>query len=206
MNIIILGTQGSGKGTQAQLLKEQYNLVHLSTGDLLREAAANDEKITKQLATGKLFSDTQMIKLIKKRISEEKKGIIFDGYPRTLPQAEALDEITEIDLVIELKLTDKESIKRLSGRRQCRQCRAIFGTENPPRKPGICNRCGGELYQRNDDKPEAVKKRLDQYHDETEPLLEYYRPRKIVHSVNAAGSIEAVFKDLCKIIDQNIAE
>ena len=93
MNIIILGTQGSGKGTQAQLLKEQYKLVHLSTGDLLREAAAQDEKITKQLATGKLFSDTQMIKLIKKRISKEKQGIIFDGFPRTLPQAEALDEI-----------------------------------------------------------------------------------------------------------------
>jgi adenylate kinase len=201
MNIILLGPQGCGKGTQAQLLKEKYDLIQISTGDLLREAAAKDEKIAQQLATGKLFTDEQMVKLIKEKITDH-KGVIFDGYPRTLPQAEALDETTQIDLVIEIKIPDEESVKRLSSRRQCRQCKAIFGAENPPRTPGKCNRCGGELYQRNDDMPEAIKKRLEQYHDETEPLLEYYRPRKIVHKVDGTKKIEEVFKDLCSIIDE----
>jgi adenylate kinase len=196
-----LGPQGCGKGTQAQLLKEKYDLIQISTGDLLREAAAKDEKIAQQLATGKLFTDEQMVKLIKEKITDH-KGVIFDGYPRTLPQAEALDETTQIDLVIEIKIPDEESVKRLSSRRQCRQCKAIFGAENPPRTPGKCNRCGGELYQRNDDMPEAIKKRLEQYHDETEPLLEYYRPRKIVHKVDGTKKIEEVFKDLCSIIDE----
>jgi adenylate kinase len=200
MNIILLGAQGSGKGTQAHLLKEKYDLVHISTGDLLREAAAKDPKIAQQLTTGKLFSDKQIIALIKEKIND--KGIIFDGFPRTLPQAEALDEITQIDFVIELKIPDSESVKRLSSRRQCKQCKAIFGAENPPRTQGKCNRCLGELYQREDDKPEAIKKRLQQYHDETEPLLEYYRPRKIVHSVDGTKKIEDIFKDLCGIIDQ----
>ncbi len=201
MNIVILGAQGSGKGTQAQLLKEKYDLVHISTGDLLREAAAKNEKIKQQLTTGKLFSDEQMIGLVRERLATETKGIILDGFPRTLFQAEALDEITQIDLVIELKLTDADSVKRLSARRQCKQCRAIYGTENPPRKPGVCNRCGGEVYQREDDKPEAIKKRLTQYHDETEPLLEYYKPRRIVHSADANKSIEHIFKELSKIIE-----
>ena len=200
MNIILLGAQGSGKGTQAQLLKEKYGLMHISTGDLLREAAAKDAKIAQQLATGKLFSDEQMIGLIKERITD--KGVIFDGFPRTLPQAEALDEVAQIDLVIEIKIPDEESVKRLSSRRQCKNCRSIFGAENPPKVLGKCDKCKGDLYQRDDDKPEAIKKRLAQYHDETEPLLEYYKPRKIVHKVDGTKKIDDVFKDLCKIIDQ----
>jgi len=201
MNIILLGPQGSGKGTQAQLLKEKYGMIHLSTGDVLRDAAKQDEKIAKQLATGIYFSDKQMITIVKQRVSEENNKLIFDGYPRTLTQAEALDEITQIDLVIELTLSDEIAVKRLSGRRQCKNCRAIFGTENPPRQPGICNRCGGEVYQRDDDKPEAIKKRLEQYHDETEPLVEYYKPRKIVHAVDASKNIDEIFKNLCKLIE-----
>ncbi|MCX6708342.1 MAG: nucleoside monophosphate kinase [Candidatus Woesearchaeota archaeon] len=159
MNIILLGAQGSGKGTQAQLLKEKYALVHLSTGDLLREAATKDEQIRKQMAEGKLVSDEQMIALIKAKLASETKGAIFDGYPRTLGQAEALDEITQIDGVIELKLTDEEALKRLSSRRTCKNCKAIYGAENPPKKQGKCDKCNGEIYQREDDKPEAIKKK-----------------------------------------------
>jgi adenylate kinase len=202
MNIILLGPQGSGKGTQAQLLAEKHDLLHLATGDLLRETAKRDEIIKKQLASGKLFSDKQMITLVEKKIADEPRGIIFDGFPRTLAQAESLDEITTINVVIELKLNDAEAIKRISGRRECSQCHAVFGWEIKPRKEGSCNRCGGKLVQREDDKPEAVKKRLAQYHDETEPLLEYYRPRNIVYTVDASRSIDVIFKELCEIIER----
>ena len=203
MNIVLLGLAGSGKGTQSSLMSQKYDMMHISSGDLLREAAANDEEIKKQLTTGKLFLNEQIIKLIQDKISNEKRGIVFDGFPRTLTQAEALDEITQIDFVIELKLSDEESVKRLAARRQCKQCKAIFGAESPPREEGKCNRCGGELYQRDDDKPEAMKKRIAQYHDETEPLLEYYKPRNLVRSVDAGQSIEDVFKAICKVIETN---
>ncbi len=204
MNIIILGPQGSGKGTQAQLLKEKYEWKHISTGDLYRQGVQNRDpeilKMQKGIDKGGFMPDAYVMKLVKKNLSE--KGNIFDGFPRTLPQAEALDEITQVGIVIELKMPDKLAVERLSARRQCKDCRAIFGAENPPRKKGICNRCGGELFHREDDKPEAIKKRLALYHDETEPLLEYYKPRKIVYSVDASKSIESVFKDICKIIDE----
>lgn len=199
MNIILLGAQGSGKGTQAQLLKDKYNLVHVSTGDLLRET--KDEKIKQQMKEGKLVSDEQMIALIKEKLASETKGAILDGFPRTLAQAEALDEITQIDAVIELKLTDEEALKRLAGRKTCRNCKAIYGAENPP-KQNKCDKCNGEIYQREDDKPEAIKKRLERYHEETEPLVEYYKPRKITHSVDASKSIKEIFANVCRIIEE----
>jgi len=207
MNIIILGPQGSGKGTQAQLLKEKYGWNHISTGDLYRQGIQNKDpeilKMKEHVDKGGFMPDKFVLKLVGKNLGE---GNIFDGFPRTLPQAEALDEITQVDGVIELKMPDELSVKRLSARRQCKDCRAIFGAENPPRKAGICNRCGGQLFQRDDDKPEAIKKRLELYHEETEPLLEYYKPRKIMFTVDASKSIEEVFKDICKIIDEMTGE
>ncbi len=203
MNIIILGPQGSGKGTQAQLLKEKYGWNHISTGDLYRQGIQNKDpavlKMKEHVDKGGFMPDKFVMKLVKENLNTE--GNIFDGFPRTLPQAEALDEIAQVDLVLELKMPDELAVKRLSARRQCKDCRAIFGAESPPRKPGICNRCGGELFQREDDKPETIKKRLEKYHDETEPLLEYYRPRKIVHTIDASKSIEEEFKDICKVIE-----
>jgi adenylate kinase len=203
MNIILIGAQGSGKGTQAQLLKEKYGWSHLSTGRLYREAVQNKEpfimKIKESVDKGGFLTDKIALKLVKNNLSD--KGNLFDGFPRTLEQAKALDEITHIDLIIELNLSDADSVKRLSQRRECSQCRAIFGIENPPRKEGICNRCGGKVIQRADDKPDAIKKRLEMYHDLTEPLLEYYRPRKIVHSVDANKNIDDVFKNVCKVIE-----
>jgi adenylate kinase len=203
MNIILIGAQGSGKGTQAQLLEEKYGWSHISTGRLYRDAVHKKEpfimKIQESVDKGGFLTDKIALKLVKNNLGD--KGNLFDGFPRTLEQAEALDEITHIDLVIELKLSDKDSVKRLSQRRECSQCRAIFGAENPPRKEGVCNRCGGKVIQRADDKPEAIKKRLEMYHELTEPLLEYYKPRKIVHSVDASKSINDVFKDVCKVIE-----
>ncbi len=203
MNIILIGAQGSGKGTQAQLLKEKYGLNHISTGDLYRQGVQDKDpeilKMQQSVEKGGFMPDKYVMKLVKRNLSE--RGNIFDGFPRTLVQAEALDEIAQVDAIIELKMPDKLAVKRLSARRQCKDCRAIFGEENLPRREGICNRCGGKLFQREDDKPEAIKKRLEMYHEETEPLLEYYKPRKIVYSVDASKSIEEVFNGICNIIE-----
>jgi len=202
MNIILLGAQGSGKGTQAQLLAQKYGLVHISPGDIYRQGIKNKDtvvlKLKEYVDKGGLMPDKLVIQLVKQKLSD---GNIFDGFPRTLAQAEALDELVQMDLVIELKLTDEQAIARLSARRQCRQCGAIFGAENTPRKNGLCNRCGGELFQREDDKPEAIRTRLNIYHEETEPLLEYYKPRNIVHTVDGSILIDSVFKEICKIIE-----
>jgi len=207
MNIILLGAQGSGKGTQAQLLKQKYGFGHLSTGDIIRQGIEQNDptalKIKETITQGKMVPDKLAIELVKKNLGEKN---IFDGFPRTLPQAEALDEITQIDLVIELNMPDELSIQRLSSRRQCQGCRQIYGAEKQPKKQDICDNCGKKLVQREDDKPEAIKKRLAAYHEETEPLLEYYKPRKIVHTVDASKKIEDVFKDVCKIIDQIAGE
>jgi adenylate kinase len=203
MNIILIGAQGAGKGTQAQLLAEKYGWNHLSTGRLYREAVHKKDpvimKIQESVDKGGFIPDKIVLELVKENLNES--GNIFDGIPRTLEQAEALDEFAQIDLVIELKLSDADSIKRLEQRRECTQCRAIFGAENPPRKKGVCNRCGGKVIQRADDKPEAIKKRLKLYHELTEPLLEYYKPRGIVHSVDGKKRIDYVFKDICKVIE-----
>lgn len=201
MNIILLGPQGSGKGTQAKMLVDELAFTHISTGDLIRNGIKNNDpvalKIKDSIDKGNLAPDKVVIQLVKKNLSDNN---IFDGFPRTLLQAEALDEITSIDLVIELKLSDEEAVKRLSSRIQCVGCKSIFGPAAPPKKKNTCDNCSGKLIQREDDKPEAIRKRLEVYHDETEPLLEYYRPRKIVHVIDASQPIDKIFADLKKLI------
>jgi len=203
MNIILIGAQGCGKGTQAAMLKERYGFDQISTGDLIRKAIKEKNptalKMKEYSDKGKLAPNELVIQLVKENLGSKN---LFDGFPRTLPQAEALDEVTQIDLVIELKILDDLAITRLSSRRQCKNCNAIFGLDNPPREEGKCNRCKGEIYQRADDEPEAIKKRLEDYRDQTEPLLEYYKPRDIVHSIDASKKIEVVFKEICDIIDK----
>ncbi|MBI4146385.1 nucleoside monophosphate kinase [Candidatus Woesearchaeota archaeon] len=207
MNIIILGPQGSGKGTQAQLLSKKYGYKHLSTGDIIRQGIEKKDPaalaIEKGIAQGKLVPDKLILKLVKQNLVENN---ILDGVPRTITQAEALDEITNIDLVIELQLTDEEGIKRLSSRQHCPKCRAIYGQESPPKNKNTCDKDGTKLAQREDDKPEAIKKRLETYREETEPLIEYYRPRHIVHSINAGRKIDEVFKEVCMVIDSHQGE
>jgi adenylate kinase len=187
MKIIIFGPQGSGKGTYASRLSPLLgNIPHIATGDLLR-AARDDkehgEKIRHYQDTGGLVPDEIVLKIFKKRLDQPdaRKGFIIDGYPRNAEQAKALDGIATIDVVINLVVPEWVLLQRLSTRVQCRNCSTIFNTLTlPPKKLGICDKCGGPLFQRDDDKPEAIKKRLALYHEMSAPLIKHYRDKGIV--------------------------
>lgn len=201
MNIILLGIAGSGKGTQATLITEKYQMKHVSMGDLLRDAAKSDtetgQKIKEKISKGELLPNSIVLELIKQTTGEF-ENIVFDGYPRNLEQAEALDEVATINLIISIEIPDETAIERLSKRLQCKKCGTI--TSNKETK---CPKCEGELYQRNDDKTETIKKRLEVYHEEVEPLKEYYKPREIVYIIDGTKTIEEIFKNLCEIIDSH---
>ena len=182
MNLIILGPPGAGKGTQAAFIALEQNIPHISTGDMLREAIKNGTELGLQakavMDAGNLVSDELIIELVKERISQEdcKNGFLFDGFPRTIPQAEALQENNiEINGVIELVIADEEIIKRMSGRRiHLASGRTYHVDFNPPKKPGLDDETGEELIMRKDDEPETVKDRLKVYWTQTQPLIEYY--------------------------------
>ncbi len=186
--VIFLGPPGAGKGTQSQLLKERNGFIQISTGDLLREAVKNQTelgKLAKQyMDEGKLVPDDLIISLIKEKLQEyADKNIIFDGFPRTIPQAESLDNLLSrlnknVDAVILFKIEDEEIVKRLTGRRVCPSCGAVYHmVYNPPKIDEICDRCGARLTQRDDDKEEVIRKRLEVYHQQTKPLTEYYKSK-----------------------------
>lgn len=186
--VIFLGPPGAGKGTQSQLLKERNGFIQISTGDLLREAVKNQTelgKLAKQyMDEGKLVPDDLIISLIKEKLQEyADKNIIFDGFPRTIPQAESLDNLLSrlnknVDAVILFKIEDEEIVKRLTGRRVCPSCGAVYHMiYNPPKIDEICDRCGARLTQRDDDKEEVIRKRLEVYHQQTKPLTEYYKSK-----------------------------
>ncbi len=207
MNIVLLGPQGSGKGTQATLLSQHFGFCTVSVGELLRHEANKTTKrgnlIKETLARGDLVPTKISMKLLQEYMKKNtcNKGIILDGFPRILDQAEALDELLTVDIVIELSLSDEQAIQRLTGRLQCKNGH-VYGTDLPPKKKGICDIDKEKLTARDDDTPEAIKERLLIYHEETEPLLEYYSPRNIVHAVNAAKKPREVFKMVCKIISE----
>jgi adenylate kinase len=191
MKFAIFGPQGSGKGTYASRLAPHYGIPHISTGDLCREEAAKGtelgKKIKKIMDEGGLQPDEVITKMLKHRLekADAQNGFILDGYPRTLNQAEALEKLTKLDAVINLVVPEWILIKRLGARIQCKNCGAIFNLLTlKPKKEGICDKCGGPLYQRDDDKPEAVKKRLAIYHEQSAPLIDYYRKKGIVIDVH----------------------
>ena len=190
MKIIALGSPGVGKGTYAKEITEKYGILHLSTGDMFRENMKNNTELGKQakefINQGKLVPDEVTIGMVKERLSREdtKEGYYLDGFPRTIPQAEALAEFTQIDQVINFKADHEVIIQRLSGRRICKQCGAIFHMTNlPPKQEGICDNCNGELYHRDDDQPESIKKRLQVYEEETKPLINFYKEKGILKEV-----------------------
>jgi adenylate kinase len=205
LKIVLLGPPGSGKGTQAKRLVEELNVTHISTGDLLREAVkAGSElglKAKEYMDAGKLVPDELVIALMREKISALEGGFILDGFPRTIEQAERLEEITDIDAVIDLKVDHELLVERLTRRRSCRECGAVYHLMfNPPKEEGKCDRCGGELYQRSDDTEETVRKRLDTYMENTLPLVEYYRSRGKLIEVDGGRDIGEVFYSIMKAL------
>jgi adenylate kinase len=203
-NIIFVGAPGAGKGTQASLVAHKLNLVHVSSGDLFRQALEQGTELGKQaqayMEKGVLVPDKITIQMVMERLSAPDcgNGVILDGFPRNLPQAEALDSaLTEqgktIDKVVYIEVSEEELVSRLSSRWLCRQCQAVYNMVNsPPRVEGKCDKCGGEVYQRPDDKPETVKKRLDVYFAETAPLIAYYRRQGKLLEIEGEGGVAEV--------------
>ncbi|MEM4397483.1 MAG: adenylate kinase [Candidatus Woesearchaeota archaeon] len=208
MNIIFLGAPGTGKGTQARLLSEELKIPHISTGDIFRENIKNQTELGKKASEfinkGLLVPDEITNEMIKERLKKEdcKNGFILDGYPRTIAQADFLKKITRIDKIINFELDDDEIIKRISGRRTCLNCNSVYNIYSAkPKKENICDKCGFELKQRDDEKPEVVKKRLEVYREQTKPLLNYYG--KNIINVSAKEIIENIFNNLKLIFKNN---
>jgi adenylate kinase len=208
LNIVLFGPQGSGKGTQAELLSEKYHLPVLSPGEIFRQEIKKQTNLGKlvesHLKQGYLVPDEIVNDVVIKKIQskEYKNGFILDGYPRNMAQLETLEKFARISYAFEIMVSDKEVIKRLSGRRICQNCGAVYHLQSkPPKVPGICDKCGGKLYQRDDDQPEAIKKRLEIYHQETEPLLDYYYRNKKLIRINGEQPIEKVFKDIVEALE-----
>ena len=194
MNLIFLGPPGAGKGTLAALVSEEYGIPQISTGDLFREAVRNGTELGKKakaiMDRGELVPDSLTVDLVKERLSlpDARKGFILDGFPRTVPQADALQALAPIDRVINFLAEDDLVIRRLSGRRICRSCGAIYHVENiPPKVEGVCDRCGGELYTRSDDQIDAIRRRLEVYRQQTEPLIQYYRQRGKLQDIDSSA-------------------
>jgi adenylate kinase len=212
MILILLGPPGVGKGTQAKILASKLDLRHVSTGDMLREAAAKGTELGLQVKAimdaGNLVSDDIMLGLIGEVLQDRTShnGIILDGFPRTIPQAEGLDTLftrlrLQIDAVISLELNEEENINRLSNRVTCRQCGNIYNrTKDNLNEGSRCPTCGGELYIREDDKRETVKQRLDVYRKNTAPLKEFYKNKGILKTIDASGSVESITQSILAIV------
>ncbi len=213
MRIVLLGAPGAGKGTQAKKIVEKYGIPQISTGDILRQAVADGTPLgleaKKYMDKGELVPDEVVIGLVKERLGQDdcKKGFILDGFPRNTSQAEVLDRVLgEMNMPLQLALSVDVDfdvlMKRLTGRRTCRQCGQMYNIYyNPPKKEGVCDKCGGELYQRDDDKEETIRKRLEVYQAQTAPLIEYYDRKGILKRVNGVGNIDEIFANICAILD-----
>ncbi len=208
MKLILLGAPGAGKGTQAQKLVDHYNTPQISTGDLLRAAVADGSELGKQanefMTAGKLVPDGVVIGLIEERLKNDdaQNGFILDGFPRTIAQADKLGEITGIDAVVNIDVDTSILLDRLTGRRTCKNCNSMFHMVfNQPKQEGVCDSCGGELYQRADDNEETVKSRLDTYNENTAPLIDYYREKGLLKDVEGQGAIEDIFQNLLGVLE-----
>lgn len=208
MKIILLGPPGAGKGTQAQFLVEKYETPQISTGDLLRKAVAEGTELGKiaqeYMNAGKLGPDDLILALVKERIEKPDcaSGYILDGYPRNLAQAEAMETLGTVDAVINLVLPMSELVNRLTSRRTCKKCNAVYNlTARPPKVDGICDSCGGELYQRDDDNVATVSKRLETYTSQTEPLINYYREKGLLRDIDATHGMQNTLAKIVEVLD-----
>ena len=212
MKIIMLGAPGAGKGPQAQMIADKYEIPHLSTGDIFRENVKNGTELgmeaKKYMDQGALVPDELTVKILLDRVAKDdcKNGYVLDGFPRTIPQAEVLDnalnEIGEkIDYAINVDVPDENIIRRMSGRRACLSCGATYHIEHvPPKTEGICDRCGKELVLRDDDKEETVKNRLDVYHKQTQPLIDFYTKKGVLKTVDGTVDMKDVFAAITAIL------
>ena len=210
--MIILGAPGSGKGTQAAALVEKYGIAHISTGDILRAAVKAGTPVGLEaqgyMNSGKLVPDDVVVRIIGDRLREDDtaKGFLLDGFPRTLPQAEALGkQLAELSIsldgVVYIDVNLEDVVQRLTGRRNCRKCGEIFHiSAKPPKSEGVCDKCGGEVYQRDDDKEDTVRERLETYQRQTVELIDYYTEKNLLKRVNGTGAIEDVRAEIFKVL------
>lgn len=212
MNLIFLGPPGAGKGTQAKMVSEKYGIPQISTGDMLREAVAKGTELGRKakeyMDRGELVPDEVVIGIVRERLQQPDcdRGFILDGFPRTLAQAEALDEMLKemgkkIDAVINIVVPEEDVVKRITFRRTCKNCGAVYHLiYNPPQEDNKCDKCGGELYQRDDDREETVRERYRVYRENTEPLIEYYRRKGVLYDVDGTKDIEGVWEQIDAIL------
>ena len=213
MYVILFGAPGAGKGTQAAILAEKTGLVHITTGELFRQAIRQETELGKQAKPyydrGQLVPDRLTIAMLLERLSQGDcaRGCLLDGFPRTLEQATALDEALAqkgkgIDKVLYIQVPQNELVSRLAGRWNCRQCGSVYQERfQPPRQAGRCDQCSGELYQREDDRPETVRRRLEVYLEQTAPLIDYYRARGKLVEIGGDKAVEEVAEDLLAVVD-----
>ncbi len=210
--VVLLGAPGAGKGTQAKMLIEKYLIPQISTGDILRKAVADGTPLGKEakviMDQGGLVSDKIVLGLVEERIKQPdcKNGFILDGFPRNTAQAEALDKILSgtgapLTIALNIDVDMNDLLKRLTGRRTCKGCQQMYNTYfSPPKKEGICDKCGGQLFQRDDDKEATIKKRLDVYTQQTAPLIDYYSKKGIMKTVMGVGSINDIFNKVIAVL------
>lgn len=208
MNIVLMGPPGAGKGTQAEFIKKEYPIPHISTGDMFRDAVSRETELGKEakkyMDAGKLVPDEVTIGIVEERLAEADchNGFLLDGFPRTTVQAEALDRVLssngrKIDAAINITVPNEILVKRLSGRISCKECKVVYNLQsNPPSTEGICDKCGGELIQRSDDQGETVAKRLKVYQEQTNPLLTYYARQNVLQEIDGNRDSKLVFADI----------
>jgi len=202
MNIIFIGAPGTGKGTLAAKIAAEHSFTHLAPGNMLRDEVKNTSQLGKKIKSliesGTLVPDDIVNKLIEKNL---KKNNIFDGYPRTLAQAEALDKLVKVDSIILFEMSEEQIVKRLSGRRTCPHCQAVYHTITlKPKKENTCDKCGSQLTQRKDDSPDVVTHRFREFNEKTAPLIEFYKKRKILHTIDGGKDVETVYQNIKKVL------
>jgi adenylate kinase len=210
VRIVLLGPPGAGKGTQAKLLQEHFDIPQISTGDILRRAAKEGstfgKRAKKYMDRGELVPDSVILDIVEERLSADdcQKGFLLDGFPRTVVQAEAFQTMLDrqnqvLDGAVSLRVPRQKLVARLSGRRTCRQCGAMYHVRfNPPKKEGVCDQCGGDLYQRADDREETIEARMEVYDRESAPLLEHFRQKGLLREVDGSKTTDEVFREILR--------